>query len=269
MSDPATSAADIEQELFDEVLSRHLVALCLSYEPKDGSYPKRFTAYAGTLLALRSGIYYLTAGHILQEIEEKLLRNEDAFKIHAMLADTFSSHRVTDKPIPFALRSEDLIFYDRDGFDLGVIPLRPYYAQQLALNGAVAIRESNWQRDLEETFDAYRMLGLPHEFTYDVGIEEVSVSPTRIAVERLDSPPTGHETPYPRFVGKIDLGGSRLKDIVGMSGGPIFGFRFKPLTYSVVALQSAWLQSEQIVFGCPIAVLAAGLEEIKKQHDPA
>jgi len=44
---------------------------------------------------------------------------------------------------------------------------------------------------------------------------------------------------------------------VGMSGGPIFGFRHgPPMTYWVVAIQSSWLPSEGIVFGCPLPIMA-------------
>ncbi|MCX5896195.1 MAG: hypothetical protein NTZ51_10250 [Proteobacteria bacterium] len=51
-----------------------------------------------------------------------------------------------------------------------------------------------------------------------------------------------------------------LSSIVGMSGGPIFGFKYgPPMAYWIVAIQSSWLRSQGIVFGCPLPVLAGML----------
>jgi hypothetical protein len=117
------------------------------------------------------------------------------------------------------------------------------------------------------------MLGLPEEFVkYEqdglIGI----VSPTMIGVKALDILPEGAKRSYYlRFVGQLHEN-LPLSSIVGMSGGPIFGFRYgPPMAYWVVAIQSSWLRSQRIVFGCPIPVLAelltTWIDDLSKKGD--
>ena len=50
-----------------------------------------------------------------------------------------------------------------------------------------------------------------------------------------------------------------LNSIVGMSGGPIFGFRRYPngeQRYWVVALQSWWDPETRTIYGCPVPIFA-------------
>ncbi|WP_442580324.1 hypothetical protein ACSBOB_33590 [Mesorhizobium sp. ASY16-5R] len=52
-------------------------------------------------------------------------------------------------------------------------------------------------------------------------------------------------------------------NMVGMSGGPVFGFagNEKELRYWIVALQSAWLKDTRTTFACPVPVFAPLLTE--------
>jgi hypothetical protein len=242
---------------------RHLLALCVAYE-HDGDKAvqrPRFAAYAGTLLRIHDTYCFLTAGHILREVEEALQSEKIEVK-NVVLADTFGPGRFKE-PIPFDLRNAKLFYIDDDdeGLDFGVILLEPYYVRLLAVNGIVAIEEQNWVRQSRVKFQGYAMLGLPEEFTSDfvTAAGEGIVGPTMFAIQRLASPPVGaRPTKHERFVGLLDpaLG---LKSMKGMSGGPIFGFNFEERhpVYWVVALQSAWREAEGFVFGCPIPTLAS------------
>jgi hypothetical protein len=128
----------------------------------------------------------------------------------------------------------------------------------------IALEEKNWIHQANVTFDGYVMLGLPEEFSSDTVNDagEGIVSPTMFGVQRLDPPPD--DTPVtnnPRFVGQIRAG-TPIKSVVGMSGGPIFGFSFGEQTrYWVVALQSTWIRSSRIVYGCSLPVLASLMTE--------
>lgn len=67
----------------------------------------------------------------------------------------------------------------------------------------------------------------------------VKVSVTRADTPHRELPPST----YPWFIGTVNTAPFGLKSIVGMSGGPIFGFRNSPngeCRYWVVALQSWW-----------------------------
>jgi hypothetical protein len=183
-----------------------------------------------------------------------------------VLADIFGPEAISDKPIPFDFANEPrfFIFDAETGLDFGLIALRPHYVRLLATQGIKAIFEENWIHQHNVEFDAYKMLGLPEEFIDSVrtGSDDNSsvlgtVSPTMIDLTCMDEPPEDiRRTRYPRFVGQLrsDL---PLSSIRGMSGGPIFGFNFRPpMRYWVVAIQSSWLPLRRITFGCPVPVLA-------------
>jgi hypothetical protein len=62
-------------------------------------------------------------------------------------------------------------------------------------------------------------------------------------------------TKFPQFIGRINAEISF--SIEGMSGGPIFGLTEKSDgtdEYTVVALQSRWIQDRRIILGCPLRV---------------
>ena len=89
-----------------------------------------------------------------------------------------------------------------------------------------------------------------------------AVSPTLIFFQKPSVEPENiKKTKYPRFVGQLKKDIS-INSIVGMSGGPIFGFNLNPpIRYWVVAIQSSWLKDRRITFGCPLPVLANLLTE--------
>lgn len=245
-----------------EFFCRHLVALCISYRQVKNGIPienHSFFACPGVVICIRGFCSFLTAGHALKDLSAHLERGDITVE-SAVLADTFGPDAISKNPIPFDLLNEPRFFIDNkeEGLDFGLVALRPHYVALLAKHGIKALFEENWINQHRVKFDAYTMLGLPEEFVKfeqngSVGI----VSPTMIGVEALNSPPEGTKlTHYPRFVGQLEKN-LALSSIVGMSGGPIFGFRYgPPMAYWVVAIQSSWLQSQRIIFGCPLPVLA-------------
>jgi hypothetical protein len=251
-----------------EFLCRHLVALCITYrQVGDGvlSDEIRLYACAGTVICIRGCYAFLTAGHALKAVSTSLERGEIVVD-SAVLADTFGPDAISDKPIPFDFLNEPRFFIDdeKEGLDFGLIALRPYYVELLAKHGIIALFEENWVSQHRVQFDSYMMLGLPEEFMTceqgspgDGSAVIGTVSPTMIVVEAIDRVPEGDkQTTYPRFVGQLDKN-LPLSSILGMSGGPILGFRYgPPMTYWVVAIQSSWLKNQHIIFGCPLPVLA-------------
>lgn len=239
---------------------RHLIALCVTYRRK-GEDNDRFAAYSGTLITLHNTVFFLTAGHILEDLEEARNSTDVEFK-SAVLADTFGHRRISNLPIPFDLKGAKFFHVndEEEGLDFGVIALSPYYVRLLAANGAVALEEVNWARQDRVTFDFYAMLGFPEEFVSETVNDagEGFVYPTMFRVHRLEPPP--EDTPvtrHPRFVGRIDQE-LPLNSVKGMSGGPIFGFTIgEDIRYWVVALQSTWRPTSRIVYGCSLPVLAS------------
>ena len=250
-----------------EFFCRHLVALCVTCRRVKNGVPSGetiFSAYPGIVICIRGFCNFLTAGHSLKDLSNHLERG-DIILESAVLADTFGPGATSEKPIPFDLVNEPRFFiYDKDeGLDFGIIALKPYYVSLLAKHRIIALFEENWVKQGNVQFDSYTMLGLPEEsVTCEQNTEDDNspiigkVYPTMIGVKATENPETVKPTTYPRFIGQLhkDL---PLSSIVGMSGGPIFGFRHgPPMTYWIVAIQSSWLKNKGIVFGCPLPVLA-------------
>jgi hypothetical protein len=255
---------DASAEKLLEFFCRHLVALCITYRQVKNGMPvgdRMFSAYPGVLICIRGICSFLTAGHALNDLNIAL-ESEDIVVESAVLADTFGPDTISEEPLPFDLLNEPKFFIDdkEEGLDFGLIALRPHYVALLAKNKIKALFEDNWIAQPRVKFDAYAMLGLPEEFvSYEEdGLKRVGeVHPTMIWLKAMDGPPEGTKpTTYPRFIGKLDEN-LPLSSIVGMSGGPIFGFRYEPaMTYWIVAIQSSWLRSERVVFACPLPILA-------------
>src|SRR3982074_3784571 len=123
-----SDSEDLKERLaFIELCGRHLVARCVTCREKDSQNPlPSFRAYAGTLLHIDGRNFFLTAGHILSELQQAL-KSEKIEILNAVLQDNFGTHRICNLPIPFDLKSAEMFFIDDadEGLDFGVISLRP------------------------------------------------------------------------------------------------------------------------------------------------
>lgn len=254
-----------------DFLCNHLVALIGTFNPVDADgqptgWPEPFIA-AGCILSFRGEWGWLTAGHILGSIENKLKNPQ--IKGLFRLADTFGPNANNHLQIPFDYESAEKSFIDDDeaGLDYGLIALSTLHKEQMEKNHIQPITEQDWMSLNNIEFDQCFMLGFtkhfisyePQQSPNDSHIQ-ASVQPVVIPITKLDPPPEEFRTTYPRFVGKINDNFS-LDDIRGMSGGPIFGFGKKEQNrYWIVAIQSSWLPTRRVIFGCPIQTVAIPIE---------
>ncbi len=88
-----------------------------------------------------------------------------------------------------------------------------------------------------------------------------------IYVKLVKRPKKAWRKPFERFIGRIPTKHKlTVGDIKGMSGGPIFGFaKEEPNRHYIVAVQSAWLKTKGITFGCPVPLIAQLAERQLKQ----
>ena len=220
--------------------------------------------FVTTFIIEAKGMWFLiTAGHILQAIETARENGQQLanFQLH----DGLSSDSAHLQPIPFPIDGQTKMAYWHEeigsgaGADYGIIPLSSLISDALKANGKMAIRQP-WMQELPSTFDSYCMLGIPSEFqeegTFATAVE-VGISGAMISVRKIDTPPEHMRSAIPRFYGKIatdlrDKEGLPLKDIDGMSGGPIFGFvkSEKGMELWVVAIQSSWDAKTGTIAGC-------------------
>lgn len=218
------------------------------------SKPSTVNTYSGTLLLMGDAVSWLTAGHVIAEINEMHDR-PDITVVSCSLIDMFGYEAITHHPVPFVWNVAPRALIDEDGLDFGVVLIAHYYVKLLAANGIKAIDERNWT--VPADLDVHFILGFPKEraSTQIASDDTVTLAPVLQRVEKLAVAPREAELPEvrnPLFIGR--LVGTALTSVKGMSGGPIIGMRSgDPSVYWVVALQRS--QKGRIVTGCPLPVL--------------
>jgi len=263
-----------------EILSffcRHLIGIGWYEGPVDekGEFTAEpiFFGASGFLLQPHESIatYSLvTAGHVLRDHDERMRKPNMATR-QPSLFDIWGPHSKCNERIPFDLfYAPALGDYDKEaGIDFAVVAL-PDLVLRVLGQTTIPFTKGNWIHQSNITFDFFAMLGLPNEEAEQIrsridGIESITTfqNPILLFVEPCELPATITPSTEPQFVARID---SRvdIESIVGMSGGPILGFRKNAdgqLAYWPVAIQSRWLPDRRIVIGSFLPPLAARIEE--------
>ena len=268
-----------KQEGLIRFLSRHLVSLTFF----DRS-PARATEFfgagrmmlvSGFVVSVRGVWFWITAGHVLEEIDAALSAGQQLEDWK--LDDTFGWQATHSDPIPFDFNSSHRSHLYRDGMDYGVIALRRYYQNLLSANGVAPVGEEQWEKTWPDEFEEYAMLGFPSQLTREAAGQpgRAIKSVALLRVTEVDDPPDEMRVATPRFYGKVHLlpGEPTLDDIDGMSGAPIIAFKTddKRLRYWLIAVQSGWHRPTQIIGACPIQDfvqgLAAGMDKLMDGQD--
>jgi hypothetical protein len=251
-------------------MSRHFVALACKYESlhADGTVFHQGTSlYSGFLMALHGHVFWVTAGHCLkEELDDRI--DKGALRVTGGgFMDCFGHEATYHHMVPFTYEAHCAFYINEpeNGLDFALLMIDDLQARAFAANGLVAISRKNWVHQSQLKFDFYRMLGIPADRVFPgktadaVQVQQAMVAVERLSAHNIGTPPPGDDIPSSTwFVGRIDPG-AEIKDIKGMSGGPIYGFRRdssgKPL-YHVVALQSRWWVKSRTIFGCSIPYFA-------------
>ena len=233
-----------------------------------------FHGASGFLLQPHDGfpnfVCLVTAGHVRTEYAKRLSQPRIAGKNHSLL-DIWGPRSTCSDRIPFDFMRAPALFDDdaRAGLDYAIIAL-PDLVLRALRQTTVPVRKQNWIHQPELTFDFYAMLGLPLEvaqqmFLAQNGRKYVTTfqKPALIRLQECDLPAHCEPATNPQFVARVHPGVS-LDSVVGMSGGPIFGFRKNDdghLGYWPVAVQSSWLPKSRIVRATSIPLLASLVEQ--------
>jgi hypothetical protein len=236
-------------------LGQHLVALCGSYvklnENGEPSGPPAFYSYTGTVLEINGKWCIATAGHCLKHLESAI--DHPKVRVEAqVLADYFGPNSTNQNPLPFKPLEQESLYVDDDGLDFGLVYINELWKKNLARNGIVPFSSKQWNFPDDLKFESYAIVGFPDEFTGGSASQNDRsmvghLMPSYIPLCR--HPDDTSET-YQQFRAEIVDRGDQ-KSIVGMSGGPIFGFFREDgeVKYLLVALQS-WWDKKRTVFGC-------------------
>jgi hypothetical protein len=212
----------------------------------------------------------VTAGHVFREHKTRMRMPNMATRQFSLF-DVWGTYAKSGERIPFDLFDVPVLeMYDAAaGVDFAVVAL-PNLIQQLLGQTTIPFTKRNWIHQGDVAYDFFAMLGLPNEEAQQDRFSEggqnsitTFQNPVLLLLEPGELPSSTERAREPEFVGRID---SRvdLKSIVGMSGGPIFGFRHEPdgrLAYWPVAIQSRWFPDRRIVIASYLAPLAAHLDQ--------
>ena len=264
------------------LMSQHLVTLVCYYDTieKDGRVSSRNNkVFSGWLLELHGRLFWVTAGHCLSEINDHIEAGHIRVTAGAFMDYLgYRAEFIHTVPFTYAVDSGFHIWDPEIGMDFAIIPLADLYGELFAKNNNVPITRINWIHQHRLTFDFYRILGVPEDRVFETarpdGTTIISVQPTWIAVNRIlfEDALRAPTKPLPKskewFFGRLDPGTGN-QTVVGMSGGPIFGFRKSDagdVLYHVVALQSWWDKDKRIVFGCSVPFFAEKVYEAMQWH---
>ena len=209
-----------------------------------------------------------TAGHCIKKIEE--LTERYGYEIsYCSLIDALGLGAKHFHPIPFVYKDANpTCISDEFDFDYGFIEISPYYQQLLLENNVEPLNEDVWKKQPKKV-DFYALLGIPAELV-KVNSKSIELNPTIFTIEQIHEKPEGFiDTKIPLFYGRIGLG-EDLNSIIGVSGGPIFGFysyENGELRYWLTALQSRWLPKSHYISACPTFILGEILEELLARID--
>lgn len=257
-----------------KTMGQHLVVLVGQYKSvnDDGSpLGEGIFSFSGCLLGAADHYFWMTAGHCLKDHLDTPIRNGNLQLFDGGFADYFGLN-VGDKKyrVPFTYSPGDG-FYVEDagrGLDFGFIPLDSLTVKCFLANGVKPVGPVDWLTDRETKFDHYKMYGIPahlNKFERDAsGQPRGGIQPVMVSIDPLDRMSDENLLSNEWFFGRLNPNAGDLKDIAGMSGGPIYGFtrlEENKWTYKIIALQSRWFPRTRTIFGCSLPSVVQALHE--------
>lgn len=250
-------------ERFMKSVGRHFVMLsCVQTVP--GTPNEKVLVFSGFLADVGGVWFYVTAGHILRGIRSAI-KTGAKFDVWR-LGDQTAGNRFKDTAIPFAFDIDrwGVIENQEVGLDYAAVPLETMYCQLLQVGGAIPIDKSAWGDHVTE-HDQWALVGVPSETVSYDGKTVITARVVVAPIEPVDEPAAVGPKAQNQFYGRLkDDSATIVKDIDGMSGGPIFALKKVEGTwkYSVIGVQSAWYPQRRIIAACPFSSFALALEEL-------
>ena len=253
--------ADLSERLYKTV-GRHFVTLsCVQQSPAGSG--ERVHVFSGFVVDISGEWFYVTAGHILRDVRAAIDAGS-AFDVWR-LGDQSAGHNFKNTGVPYAFDiGQWLVIANQEaGLDYATVHVGGLYRQQLEAGGIVPFQLDAWS-DHTVPHDRWALVGIPTE---SVAYDGNTLVTARIVVTPLtaaSAPPSAGARAENQFYAKLDDDPQGIvKDLVGMSGGPIVMLKHdKFWKYSIIGVQSGWYPSLRIIAACPIRSFIGALRPI-------
>ena len=209
----------------------------------------------------------MTAGHILRRVQAALAAGS-TFDIWR-LGDQTAGNRFAGTAIPYAFELDRwFVLEDSNaGLDYATVHLGGLYRTMLEAGGVLPLGSGAWSDHTVE-HEHWALVGIPSE---SVSYDQRSQISARVVVAPLiptTSPDSAGQRAENQFYAKLAEDSENVvKDIDGMSGGPIFMLRDAGETwkYNLIGVQSAWYRESRVIAACPFTSFGKALEPIVRE----
>lgn len=259
---PFDPNGDISSQYY-KWMCRHLVVLSAFVDEvqDDSTIHRRLIALSGFLMLLHDMPFWVTAGHCFRDLN-KLMDRPGTTVSEFAFADYFGLDAINEHDIPFPYeRGIEKWCYRPDLYlDFALVPIPHLICQGFIANGIKATSRANWIKQGGLAFEHFQLLGVPKDFIGFTrqadGAYKRHFNPHLLIVLNLTADEAEEKPPEGWLGGRIHEN-AQIKDIAGMSGGPLFGFRKADdgqTHYFFCAAQSWWWPESRIIYGCPLPV---------------
>lgn len=244
-----------------DVFRKHVLGLAIEYE---FNAKREIVHYTGFMLCHRERDMWITAAHAIDEICE--LRRS---KYHRIIRCRIVDHCTTAdaEALPFDLEATQYYSATEAGLDFGAMWLPNLtVAGILGGSGVVPLTANIWTNRAEVVPEGYFLVGYPSESVQTLktpiggGLAKYQLTSTLVCLPVRMIEHGAHAAPSHRFwddpeafYGEIlpfsGIHVEQPRDIVGMSGAPLFAFRQEPggVRYYLWGIQRSWHEGHRFV----------------------
>lgn len=259
--------------VLSDLFAQSILSLFLSV--KIGDQYKQYL-YTGFPLLYQSQLIWVTAGHVVKNIEEVLASDH---KINLIKwADSCNISGAETVPVT----RKNLNFYNVSKFDIGFALVDGLDALAIQHNDRSKILNERMWRSLHTSDpEGYFLVGYPQEFgeiietpvSYQRSDFSFKIDLACLPAERIDYRPESQVSDFwndpNAFYAKIlpysDVDGNQPESVVGMSGAPLLAVERDlqgRIRYQLIGVQSSWKKDERLIRVEPIWRLVEAIDVV-------
>ena len=262
-------------EILTRQFKKHIVGLLIDGSIKGES---QHYLYSGILLEYKGSLLWLTAGHVIDNIDSVL--KHPSFKVSTMRwLDDYDTPEAGSIPINYS--NLDMRSWTTQNIDFGVINIALLERQCLKANKeTIAINSEIWRNLNQASPEGYYIVGYPRAWNNysekrlegNKILKSIWTNIACIPLLPIAPPSNTNDDPfwnsdgafYGQLINYPDMEDFQIETISGMSGGPIFTIERTPnsqFAYRLAGLQSAWKPESKIIRGTPIDLIEKALDK--------